>query len=66
MDTKESKNTDIERERDASEFQCEILDKNLSGEQVQNRIDSMSEEELLSLKRFLFEERIRVMQEKDE
>lgn len=66
MDTKESKNTDMERERDASEFQCEILDKNLSGEQVQNRIDSMSEEELLSLKRFLFEERIRVMQEKDE
>ena len=66
MDTKESKNTDMERERDASEFQCEILDKNLSGEQVQNRIDSMSEEELLSLKRFLFEERIRVLQEKDE
>lgn len=66
MDTKETKNTDMELEQDVSDVQSEILDKNLSEEQVQNRIDSMSEEELLSLKRFLFEERIRVLQEKDE
>ncbi len=66
MDTKETKNTDMELEQDGSDVHSEILDKNLSDEQVQNRINSMSEEELLSLKRFLFEERIRVIQEKDE
>ena len=66
MDTKETKNTDMELEQNGSDVHSEILDKNLSDEQVQNRINSMSEEELLSLKRFLFEERIRVIQEKDE
>ena len=66
MDTKETKNTDMEREQNISNTPGEILDKSLSEEQVQNRIDSMSEEELLSLKRFLFEERIRVIQEKEE
>lgn len=68
MDTKEKSNKNIylESKQDVSDVQSEILDKKLSEKQVQNRIDSMSEEELLALKRFLFEERIRVIQEKDE
>ena len=68
MDTKEKNGADscLKKVEDVSVVRDEILDKKLSEEQVQNRIDSMSEEELLSLKRFLFEERIRVIQEKDE
>ena len=68
MDTKEKSNKNIylESKQDVSDVQSEILDKKLSEKQVQNKIDSMSEEELLALKRFLFEERIRVIQEKDE
>lgn len=66
MDTKETNNTDREIEQSITDVQNMILDKNLSEEQVQKNMDSMSEEELLALKRFLFEERIRVIQEKDE
>lgn len=66
MDTKETNNTDREIEQGITDVQNMILDKNLSEEQVQKNMDSMSEEELLALKRFLFEERIRVIQEKDE
>lgn len=66
MDTKETYNTDREIEQSITDVQNMILDKNLSEEQVQKNMDSMSEEELLALKRFLFEERIRVIQEKDE
>ena len=66
MDTKETNNTDREIEQSITDVQNMILDKNLSKEQVQKNMDSMSEEELLALKRFLFEERIRVIQEKDE
>ena len=66
MDTKETYNTDREIEQSITDVQNMILDKNLSKEQVQKNMDSMSEEELLALKRFLFEERIRVIQEKDE
>ena len=66
MDTKETNITDREIEQSITDVQNMILDKNLSEEQVQKNMDSMSEEELLALKRFLFEERIRVIQEKDE
>lgn len=66
MDTKEVTSTDMESEENRFDFQREILDKSLSDEQVKNNMDSMSEEDLLALKRFLFEERIRVIQEKDE
>lgn len=66
MDTKETNNTDREIEQSITDVQNMMLDKNLSEEQVQKNMDSMSEEELLALKRFLFEERIRVIQEKDE
>lgn len=66
MDTKETYNTDREIEQSITDVQNMILDKNLSEEQVQKNMDSMSEEDLLALKRFLFEERIRVIQEKDE
>ena len=66
MDTKATYNTDREIEQSITDVQNMILDKNLSEEQVQKNMDSMSEEELLALKRFLFEERIRVIQEKDE
>ncbi len=66
MDTKEVNSTDREIEENRSNLQREILDKTLSDEQVQNNMDAMSEEELLALKKFLFEERIRVLQEKDE
>lgn len=66
MDTKEINSKDMELEENRLDLQREILDKSLSDEQVQNNMDSMSEEELLTLKRFLFEERIRVLQEKDE
>jgi len=66
MDTKEVNSTDREIEENRSNLQREILDTTLSDEQVQNNMDAMSEEELLALKKFLFEERIRVLQEKDE
>ena len=66
MDTKEINNMDMEFEKETLDIQSDILDKNLSDEQVQKNMDSMSEEDLLALKRFLFEERIRVIQEKDE
>jgi hypothetical protein len=68
MVTKDKNGTDscFEKRKDVSVAQDGILDKKLSEKEVQNRIDSMSEEELLALKRFLFEERIRVIQEKDE
>ena len=66
MDTKEVNSTDREIEENRSNLRREILDKTLSDEQVQNNMDAMSEEELLALKKFLFEERIRVLQEKDE
>lgn len=65
MDAKETKRTDMNIQK-ASDAQSELMNKHMPEEQVQSKIDSMSEEELLSLKRFLFEERIRVMQEKEE
>ncbi len=43
-----------------------ILENTLSKGEVQKQIDAMSQDELLSLKRFLFEERIRVIEEKEE
>lgn len=65
MDAKETKRTDMNIQK-ASDAQSELMNKHMPEEQVQSKIDSMSVEELLSLKRFLFEERIRVMQEKEE
>lgn len=43
-----------------------ILENTLSKGEVQKQIDAMAQDELLSLKRFLFEERIRVIEEKEE
>lgn len=66
MDTKETKNADKGILQNTSELQDEIMDEKVSRKQVKEKIDSLSEEELLSLKRFLFEERIRVIQEKEQ
>ncbi len=66
MDTKETKNKDMSSMPEKDNLFPEIMNQNTSTEEIQNNLNSMSEEELLSLKRFLFEERIRVMQEKEE
>lgn len=66
MDTKDSRAGNVNVPREDFQKKFDILDKKLQEEDVQKQLDSMTLEELLSLKKFLFEERIRVMQEKEE
>ena len=65
MDTKDSRAGNVNAPREDFQKKFDILDKKLQEEDVQKQLDSMTLEELLSLKKFLFEERIRVMQEKE-
>lgn len=61
MDMKDTKDGGI-----CKDPHLRILDEGLSEEEVRDRIDSLSQDELVLLKRFLFEERIRVIEEKEE